>query len=172
MKARTPAVLLALGLFASSCALDRQVAVSNPIGPPPDGLSTSIDAASDGTLVVYSSYGVGEAPTDYDASMRTHTPYDIRTVDGALVKHVGSNHGGRFDGTPDAVSLPVGRYQVSATAQEYGRMDVPVEIVAGRTTTVHLDSNEAVRAQQRSNTALIRLPDGQIVGWREAQPAD
>jgi hypothetical protein len=170
MKARVWSALLGIGVIASSCAFNREAVIDQPVGPPPEASGTAASKpGSDGTLIVYSRFDTGEAPSDDDASMPTHTAYDIYTFDGQFVRHVRNRTGGRFVEAPDSIALPAGRYTVSAMAQEYGTVSVPVVIVSGRTTTIHLDSNEFASAQEQTG-AVVRLPDGQIVGWL-AQPS-
>src|SRR5262245_52963316 len=103
MKNRMYRVLLVLPLLAGGCAFDRQVAITDVVRPPAGILLGTNVAPSENMLVVYSSYDVGAAPTRHDSSMLVHTPYDIRTADGALVKHVKNDPDGRLDDTPDSV---------------------------------------------------------------------
>ena len=76
----------------------------------------------------------------------------------------------RADEMPAVVSLPVGDYDVLADSEEYGRITVPVVIEAGVTTTLSLDGRSRFPAMPETDASLVRLPNGQPIGWR-AQPA-
>jgi hypothetical protein len=73
-----------------------------------------------------------------------------------------------MDEAPQPVSLPSGNYQVIARSAGFGRVHVPVLIGAGQTTEVHLEGKGSWKPQTLppDQTALVRLPDDEIVGWR------
>ncbi|MCW5890063.1 MAG: hypothetical protein KIT14_05870 [bacterium] len=135
--------------------------VDRVVGPAPDEVAAA--QAHTGMLVVYSSREVTESPTRVDPDVAVHTPYEVRSQDGIFERRVVNSDGLRTE--PDQVLLPPGRYRVIASAQEYGTVTVPVDVVAGRTTTVHLDANDYVAARRIPDSARVRLGDGQIVGW-------
>jgi hypothetical protein len=152
------AVLLSLQL--SGCATNKQAQVLDRVGP----ASTEPGAGKDGSLLVFS------AP-DTSAHFNTvpyrpiYSDYAILTEDGKLVQNVINRDARR--NSPNPVSLPASKYRVVARANGYGNLTVPVLIVAGRLTTVHLDgpgSWAGSDSVERSN--LVCLTDGQIVGYR------
>jgi hypothetical protein len=116
-------------------------------------------------LVVFSAY-------DQDAHFndlpyrRVHSDYRILTKDDKLVQTV-HNDNGTSAGGPKAVLLPAGQYQVVAQANGYGAVTVPVVIGINQTTTVHLEGGNPWGSKVPSEQANpVRLPDGEIVGWR------
>lgn len=119
--------------------------------------------------MVFSAYDV-HAPSmgDFDDIQR-HTDYKVFSEAGKLLEVV-HNHPIRSGEEPAQVDLPPGTYRVVANANGYGLVTVPVVIKANQVTTVHLEGggswpNEAAFTQANS----VRLPDGQIVGWRAAE---
>jgi hypothetical protein len=116
-------------------------------------------------LVVFSAY-------DQDAHFndlpyrRVHSDYSILTTDGKLLQTV-HNDNGTSAGGPKEVLLPAGRYQVVARANGYGAVTVPIVIGTHQTTTVHLEGGNPCGNMAPSGQANpVRLPDGEIAGWR------
>ena len=65
------------------------------------------------------------------------------------------------------VELPPGKYRVVASANGYGHVTIPVVIKAGQTTMLHLEGGGSWPNESAFNqTNAVRLPDGQIIGWR------
>jgi hypothetical protein len=67
------------------------------------------------------------------------------------------------------VELPAGTYRIIAQANGYGFVTVPVTVVAGHETILHLEGGDRwpnPRAFNQSNA--VRLPDGEVVGWKSA----
>lgn len=153
--------LLSLALFATGCAFNREVVITEPVGPLPQ---SSHVPSTNGDLVVYTAFEATDATGFAYEHVQPHTPYDIYALDGTLVKYVRNYPGGLLD-DPEAVSLPAGNYKVFAKANGYARVVLPVVIVARRTTVVHLDSSGFNLAKQNPNANLVKLPDGQIIGW-------
>jgi hypothetical protein len=97
---------------------------------------------------------------------RYYTSYKIFSPDGQLLQTVQNDNGTLAEG-PREVALPPGTYRVIARANGRGFVTVPVVIVPDRVTTVHLEGAAAWSEKSplaRSNP--VRLPDGEIVGWR------
>ena len=135
-----------------------------PIGPNPMG---SKSQAATGELQVLSrvvdqqddqEQGGDGMPVWYG-----HTDYNVYDLQGKLVKHV-FNTTGHYAEDPSRVTLPAGTYLVKAQAKDYLRVQVPVIIVPGRTTRVHLDDNWRPSADAPKN-AVVTEPDGNPVGW-------
>ena len=70
---------------------------------------------------------------------------------------------------PAPVELPAGKYRVVANANGYGQVTIPVIIEAQQTTVLHLEGGGSwLNEAEFNQTNAVRLPDGQIVGWRTA----
>jgi hypothetical protein len=97
-------------------------------------------------------------------SVAHRSRYTIRADDGKFSKEV-VNHVDTFDEGPVRVSLAPGAYHLTARAQRYGSVLVPVVIQEGKTTYVHLDGAPHSDTGLSEGSDVIKLPDGQIVGW-------
>jgi hypothetical protein len=156
----TPLCLLGLVIpLMTSCASDRvgipdhQVVRTGSETSRPTGylqVFTATDARPDGD----STYGY------------PHSGYTIYDQDGKVVRYI-RNHLGRMDGVPTVIPIPAGSYQIQADAEHYGRVTFPIEIIAGRTSVVHLEAELKQSEAPHPNSQLVRLPSGQVVGWRE-----
>lgn len=145
-----------LVVLLAGCA-SKPVALS-PVGPGPVSHTAY---APRGFLQVFSdteTHVIGDGPPYY-----THTGYSIHDESGKLIKFV-PNHVGDMDESPSIVAMPAGRYHIVAESSSYGRVTVPVVIQEDRTTVVHLDRNW-VPSKNASPKSLVRLPDGEPVGW-------
>lgn len=95
-----------------------------------------------------------------------YSDYQIMNPDSTPLQRV---HNVPVTATQDVVpvDLAAGKYLINVRANGYGYLEVPVMIVAGKTTVLHLEGpgfwpNESVFNANNS----VRLPDGQIVGWK------
>ena len=135
---------------------------STPVVLQPVGPCSARHEASDpnGHLQVYSEKE-GQSEGD-DSAWYQHSAYVIYDSQGKRVKYVG-NTIGKFDETPQTVTLPVGRYIVKARAEgfRYLAIIVPVVIEPGKTTSVHLESGWNPPA----GSEIIRASSGYAVGW-------
>ena len=146
-----------LGLTALvGCASGPPFLVHDTVGPQRQ------HRRSDGELVVYSATYVTAANqslypahSDYTVSDHKGQPYDVR------------NRSGLFGSDPAHVRLLPGRYEVKALRSGGGYVVVPVVIEAGKKTVLDLDGT-AMPQQQAAND-VVRLPDGQVIGWRAAE---
>jgi len=149
-------------LFLTGCASAGPTAmtVNDPIGPRPLGLARDYV----GFLEVYSAT---EEHTDGDNTYRyPHTDYQIFTSDGQLFKQV-RNAIILSDETPERVSLPKGRYIVAAQSETSGPVNVPVAIETGKTTVLHLERKKDWKPELAwRDSDLVRLPNGQVIGYR------
>jgi hypothetical protein len=153
-------VLLSVPVLFLSCAT-APVAL-DAVGPP----SSAFHAIRGyGRLVVYSETEARRL--DKGIPYYPHSGYLITTPEGKKFKSV-INHAGDMDEAPQPVLLPSGNYQIVARSASFGRVHVPVLIEAGQTTEVHLEGKGSWKPQMlpRDQTALVRLPDDEIVGWR------
>jgi hypothetical protein len=161
------APLLAV-LPLAGCASNGPGLVLAPVGPS----AFHARAGSAGSLVVFSAYDQGAHFNDLPYR-RVHSDYSILATDGKLLQTV-HNDNGTAVGSPKEVLLPAGRYQIVARANGYGAVTVPVVVGTNQTTTVHLEGGNPWGSKAPSAQANpVRLPDGQIVGWRaDARSAD
>lgn len=142
--------------FLAGCA-SKPTAIA-PVGPGPASHQTS---NSRGFLKVYSETETHEIGGN--SYYYPHTGYAVYAESGVCLKRV-ANHVGDMDELPMLVAMPVGHYTVVAESAAYGRVRVPVVIEAGRTTNVHLNRDFG-KQPQSSADELVRMPDGEIVGW-------
>jgi len=156
-------IILSAATLLSGCASAQHGLTLNPVGPP----SVQPTAANDtGTLVVFSAYDVTAAGVGDYEHRRHYSDYKIFSPDGKLLQTV-HNDSNTVLREATRVKLPAGTYRVVAKANGYGMVTVPVVIEKNEVTTVHLEGggswpNESAFTQANA----VRLPDGQIVGWR------
>ena len=179
MKHANTMVLAGALIWLVGCASPTKVAVLEPIGPRP---ARRLPSPGDGRLQVYSAReqadidvnmeerlwnnDFGKNEFRYDAA---HTDYTIYSEGGKLLKRV-RNARDRNDPEPTLVSLPPGRYEIQAEAEDYAgtlEVRVPVVIQAGRTTAAHLSGGWKPHSHYTANE-VVRLPDGEIAGWLAA----
>ncbi len=157
-------VSIALGALLAGCAGMRSGVVLDPVGPTP--ASPAQANSGSGTLIVYSAYQVNANFNYSDPNRRVHSDYKILDQDGKLVTRV---HNATEDILKSAVqvTLPAGKYSVVARSNGYGIVTVPVIIEAGRETILHLEGGYKWPDENEFNDAnAVRLPDGEIVGWK------
>ncbi len=157
--------LTVAGAWLSGCATsDRTWLVLDTVGPAP--VQTAAANSTNGTLMVYSAY---EANADFNARdpyRHEYSDYWIFSASGTSRQRV-QNSSGTILQRPQAVELPVGIYRVKAQANGYGLVTVPVMIRAGCDTIVHLEGGVRWPVPSGFNqTNAVRLPDGEIVGWK------
>ena len=164
MKLFTASLLSTVSALLLGCVSYERGLVLEPVGP---ATIQSTARSTTGSLVVYSAFDVHADFTSTDPDRHRHTDYKIFSTDGSLLQVVHNDTHSLLEG-PAEVRLPAGAYRIAARATGFGLVTVPVIIISGRGTTVHLEggyrSNKAAFAQ----TNTVRLPDGQIVGWRAA----
>jgi hypothetical protein len=148
--------------FLSGCVSHGPALVLDPVGPPP---LASAGVGSAGTLVVYSAFEQG-AEFNSPYYRRQFSDYKILSTDGKLFQPV-HNDSGTLREAPKRVQLPVGTYQIVARANSYREVTVPVVIRAGQVTMVHLEGSPAwPSGGELANSNPVRLPGGEIAGWR------
>ena len=151
-----------VGLLFAGCATPPKVVES--VGPDPATAISSTTGA--GSLMVFSAYEVNADFNSRDAHRPEYTNYRILTADGEPLQMVHNNCGTMLQ-RPMAVDLPAGTYQVVARANGYGLVTVPVTIAPGETTMVHLQGGVAWPGHPAFDASnSVRLPDGQVVGWK------
>jgi hypothetical protein len=134
--------------------------VVGPVGPQP---LTADALAPEGYLKVYTAT---EDHDDGHIHYYPHTGYTIYLEDGkTIVKNV-PNAIGIHDEDPSLVQLPVGKYLVLAEAEHYGMVKIAAVIEPGQLTKIDLQYDWKQRKPPGNAADWVRLPNGQIVGWR------
>ena len=184
MKITRLSTLTPLLVCLVGCATASRVTMLEEVGPRP---ALAAQHSGEGYLRVYSARE--KAPTNVYADeffwnndfgkneflhYTAHTSYSIYAPDGRLLQRV-RNATGMDDANPTLVKLSPGVYRVKADAEDYNDVTstvmVPVCIKPGLRTTVHLDGNwNAPTAMKRDGGQIVRLPNGNIVGWRVVNP--
>jgi hypothetical protein len=157
--------VVTVSALLSGCATGNSL-VLGTVGPIP--AQTAVGNSSNGTLVVYSANKVNADFNMRDPNGHEYSDYVIFTTDGKILQRI-HNNSGTFLQDPAQVELPPGKYRVVARANGYGHATVPVIIASQQTTVLHLEGDfhwpdESVFNQ----TNAVRLPDGNIVGWKSA----
>ena len=161
MKFRIYCLIMACSILVSGCAFDTQPVALAPVGPHP----MPEDAGpGKGSLLVYSAWGALD-----NRYYRSHSDYKIFATDGKLVRRV-FNTICFDDYDPVEIQLPAGEYRILAMSQSAGRVLVPVRIAAGLTTSVYLDGYDYLRSSSIGSNHVVKLPDGQVVGWAAEPP--
>ena len=142
--------------FLTACTFNPAPLALQPVGPRSIADSATV---GNGGLVVFSAW-------DPLANLyvRDHSDYKILSTNGTLVRRV-TNALYSYDNDPVPVELPAGQYQVLAMSEDAGKVLVPVRIAAGQATSVYLDGYEHLRASQVGRDSVVKLPNGEIVGW-------
>jgi hypothetical protein len=162
MKRLIPANLVLAVALAAGCVSQNHGLVLDPIGPPNP---QSAGAGPNGTLVVFSAV---DPHADFNdlPYLRHYTDYKITNQDGKPVQTVHNESAPLSEG-PRRVQLPVGAYSIVARANGYGVVTVPVIIRPSQVTTVHLEGGSSWQGRsQLGQSNPVRLPDGEIAGWR------
>jgi hypothetical protein len=148
--------------LAASCTASR--VVIGPVGPQP---LTAEAPAPTGYLKVYTAT---ENHNDGDVHYFPHTSYTIYSEDGKTVVKKVANGINIHDEDPSLVQLPDGKYIVLAEAEHSGMVRIAVIIEPGQLTKVDLQYGWKQRTAPGNAADWVRLPNGQIVGWRADGP--
>ena len=164
MKAFLTFKIVAAGVLLAGCATGKSGITLDAVGPFP-GQPAAVSSAN-GTLVVYSAYQVNADFNSRDPYRPEYSDYKIFTTDGKLLQRVHNNSGTILQ-DPGSVELPTGKYRVIARANGYGYVTVPVIVEAQQSTILHLEGGGSWSDKSAlGHTDAVRLPDGQVVGWR------
>lgn len=150
--------IIVISLLLQGCA--NHTLTLSTVGPRPSG---RVQRASSGALKVYTTTEeqmVGDGSPFY-----LHSEYTVRDQAGRFFQLV-PNHFGEMDEEPQLISLPAGHYVVTGRSDNYGLVNVPVNIEPGRVTEVHLDGSFRRLGPVVEDPSLICLPNGEFVGWR------
>lgn len=155
-------IVTAIGVLLTGCAASNRL-VLDPVGPPPS--QPAAVGLNLGKLVVYSAYEVNADFNARDPYRPEYSDYKIFYPEGELLQKVHNNSGTILQ-EPATMELPAESYQVMARANGYGIVTVPVLIEARKITVLHLEGGFWSNASGFNQTNAVRLPDGQVVGWK------
>jgi hypothetical protein len=166
MKTSFTLIAIVAGALLSGCATGKNGLALDTVGPPlPQPAAAS---STNGALVVYSAYEVNADFNARDPNRPEYSDYRIFTTNGKLLQRVHNNSGTILQ-DPVSVELQPGKYNVIARANGYGYVTIPIIIEAQQTTTLHLEGGDSWPDESAFNqTNAVRLPDGQIIGWKVA----
>lgn len=156
----------AASIALSGCVTERTHFAIATVGPVPK--ESQQVGTGDGVLVVYSAYKRNADFNSSDPNRPEHSDYKILNADGSLFRRVHNVTKTVFeDAVP--IALAPGKYEVVARANEYGYLEIPVRIEAEQTTILHLEGGDFwSNVSEFNETNSVRLPDGQIIGWKSA----
>jgi hypothetical protein len=158
---RNTILSVATAVLVASCAFAPPTIVHETVGPSLE----VVNQEHNGFLQVYSAT---EWIADDDGpSLLKYTNYQIDAADGTLFKEVPND-----DQEPTRVILPRGTYTVVALSDTSGKVSVPVAIETGKTTVVHLEREKDWKEAPAGigSADLVRLPNGQPIGFRARHP--
>jgi len=163
MKSFSICSIFAFALIVSGCVSERNHLVLDPVGP----VHASVPKKSgEGFLIVYSAYDVGAHFYSSRFDEREFSDYSIFDANGKLLNKVHNSTDSLIE-EPATVSLSPGQYKVIAMANGYGEVTVPVTIEKDRQTVLHLEGGGTAPEFAGADLGqTVRLPDGQIVGYR------
>ena len=163
LRLRNVVLSVAASILAAGCAVAPPTVLRETVGP----RVAAVNGGHAGYLTVYSASNWITPPGDEgDPSVLSYTDYDVRALDGSLFKDVVNG-----EDEPVRVMLPKGRYIVAAESDSAGTISVPVAIETGRSTIVHLETEQDAKkafAGIDSND-VVQLPNGQPIGFRARQ---
>ena len=154
-------LIAVLGLSAGCVTYDQHL-VLEPVGP---SAELAPAAGANGSLIVYSAFD-GHLTAASDGDHQRHSDYRLIVAGEDRPRIIHNDSGTVWEG-PVPIELPAGNYRVSASANVYGQVTVPVIVAAGRVTTVHLEGGDPWPNRKAFTIAnAVHLPDGRIVGLR------
>ena len=160
------AILIATGALLAGCAGMRSDLVLDTAGPTPGQPAPA--ASGPGFLIVFSAGKVNADFNSPDPNRREYSDYKILDADKKLVRHVHNATEDIIQG-PVLVDLPPGKYFVVVRSNGYGVVTVPVIIASAQQTILHLDGRNAWPNESSfTQSNAVRLPDGEVVGWKNA----
>ena len=159
-----PCVVVAVIGSLTGCANTTRVSVPavGPLAGTPQGNLGS----GKGTLVIFAQ---AEPYNDGKALSSAQALGSIYTSAGKLVERF-PNVAPSEEAPNREFSLLAGEYLVSVPTAGYGQVTVPVVVVAGQETPLHLDRIGMKNKDALPESDLARLPDGRIVGRRAYPP--
>ena len=158
-----PILFPVIGLL-TGCALQHDSPTMGMVGPEP--VKPAAPISTNGTLLVYSATEVNADFAARDPDHPQYSDYSIYTPAGQKLQRVHNNMDD-LDQSVVPVTLPPGEYVIHAHANGYGEVQVPVLIAINQATVLHLEGGNHVPNTLNGNAKnFVRLPDGEIIGWR------
>jgi hypothetical protein len=164
MRIISKSALIVACAFLAGCAGMKNDLVLDTVGPMPG--QAALAGSGPGTLIVYSAEKVNADFNSRDPNRREYSDYKILDSNKKLVRRVHNATEDIFQGAV-SVGLPPGKYFIVARSNGYGVVTVPVTIETGLQTILHLDGRWPNQPALSPNNA-VRLPDGDVVGWKNA----
>jgi hypothetical protein len=160
------AMIIIGGALLMGCAGMKNDLVLDTAGPMPGQVAPV--GSGPGNLIVYSAGKVNADFNSRDPNRREYSDYKILDSNKKLMRHVHNVTEDIFQGAV-SVELPPGKYYVVARSNGYGVVTVPVIIASAQQTILHLDGENAWPNESSFNqNNAVRLPDGEVVGWKYA----
>ena len=149
--------------FSSGCATTPRSATLVHVNP---GAQAPVAQSGRGTLMVFSAFEVRPpSPTEGDSEVRHYSDYEVKDSAGALVAKV-KNRADALGESPATLALAPGQYRVTARANGFGDVEVPVAITAARLTVLHLEAGpKPTGPTTPADYDLVRISGGRVVGW-------
>jgi hypothetical protein len=156
---------VAASIVLCGCAANNKAGFAiATVGPAP--MESPVTGSGDGTLMVYSAFRRNADFNTSDPNRPEHSDCKILNADGSVLRRVHNIGKTVFEGAVP-VSLPPGKYEVVARANEYGYLTIPVRIEPQQTTSIHLEGGGFWSDESQFNDAnSVRLPNGEIIGWK------
>lgn len=165
-------------LLASACITQQPIRLTTAVGPDP---LLPAQPTAQGFLTVYTvlkthyverCYDDLNLPlgvnSDYWAPTqlwyRVHADYRLYDPRGHRLQTI-HNEAAYHDPHPKVVALREGPYTIAGWGDGQELFNVPVLIKPGRLTVVNLDANPGQLFQGAPTSAVVRIPDGRIIGW-------
>jgi len=164
MNATLAMIGFGLVTLLSGCVSPPRASVAiAPVGPNP---AAPRSASAQGGLEVFSWLSIrtdDQNQGSTDPIWYQHSNYYLCDPTGKALKHV-FNAAGHYERDPRILGLPAGRYIVEAQSAPDYWIKVPVKIIGGAITRVHLDANWAPPSYV-DKSQVVTMPDGKPVGW-------
>lgn len=152
------------GLLLAGCATQESKLVLDPVGP---AVRQAESDKASGKLMVYTTFDPRASFSTTDQDKGHFSDYRILTSEGTFLKRVHNDTAGILE-EPAEVMLPAGSYQIVARSNGYGLVTVPIVIAANQTTAVHLEGGSWGGKEVQNSANVVKLPNGQIIGWKSA----
>jgi hypothetical protein len=150
----------------SACSFRQTPFAVMPVGPPPH---EEVQDSKAGYLDVYSQYSAWGTRGETMQAVTHRSDYHLQSEDGKLSQEI-RNHTDEWDEGPRRIALAPGSYRIEAKAGRIGEVIVPVIIKQHETTIVHLDGYRPASTKLPLSTNLVKLPDGDVVGFSALEP--
>jgi len=121
-------------MLTAGCRTSETPKMLSEQGPDP---ASAVPGSTHGTLVVFTAPNTHADPLAAPQRL-TYSDYHLQSGTGMDLGTIKNHSDSVWEG-PAAITLPDGRYRITGRANGIGIVVVPIRVVAGRTTTIHLD---------------------------------